>query len=549
MFGFFGPKLPDWAKGSGHDGRSLARLWTALEQHVAAARGMSRRRDRWLDVRTQEGRDASVDVGALAFRISPALEATWPALLEVLLSAEVPSERIIARRRSQAEAFLRAHITRLRAAEKSNTGFDSLFRTRVRPDAVRYPAPLDDLVQIAEPIAPGLVQVLEYALPEAIPFVLKDHAVAGNPREILEIGRANSKHDKVQVGVERYGRSSFVRVRSDDAAASARFAILESLGPLPPQGAFVAVPTERDLFFHAIVDQGALDGLEGLAIEARLAWSDASEGHVSPEVYWLSGSWVRNLQLLWKSIGPEPFTITAHRSELEEALSGVPSVAAPPPRRVAPDELSACRPVFKTKRGTFDAGTAFVLSAPELPYDVGLTCLHVLGPAGGFPMQLTPDLFHLVTNVGLRDRFTSKKLSNDGSMLQVSAAIPHDPRNDLAAFRVFRPHAASVYRLAAKDAEPGDPVFLIGKLAESPPDQQAHPGMVAARGPDGNLVLTFETALSFRGASGAPVVDEAGDVVGMVVAAFGEGGRGPVGLLPASRLRELLRVELPGWNG
>ncbi len=568
MFEFiFGPKLPDWAAGSGHKGRTLERLWRAVEQHVIAAKGQSKRRERWLDVRTADGRDVSIDMEQLAYRHAPSLEKSWPTLVEIHLASSVPSARVTADRLALAEEFLRARISQIRAAAKDPEKLAALYRTRVRPEADVYPAPLKELAQVSAPFAPGLVQILEYGLPEAIPFVHAAHLPA-DTHDLLERGAENALLDPVQISEERLGDASFTKLRSRDGAASARLLRLEMLGPIPPRGAFVAAPTEGELFFHAIEDQSAWEGLRGVALATHQAWWKPVGRRLLDDVFWLRGGQLLPLHLLWRSVGAEPFVISAHEDELRAALADLPApgqrsqraayAAASPSPPAAPDQPRAAappasyRPVFKTKRGTFDAGTAFVIAAPDRDYDLGITCQHLLGPAGGLPFQLdTSDISQLVTKVTLREHGTKKGVTQQGSILSMRTTSAADPLLDLVVVHVFRPHEAHGFRLAEHDAKVGDTVCLIGKVREgAPPEQRLHFGAVAAISPEGLPAVVFdEPDVLYGGTSGAPVVNADGAVVGMAVRAYGEGGRGPVGLLPVGRLRALLRLELPGWQG
>jgi Trypsin-like peptidase domain len=563
----FGPKLPDWAARSGHKGRTLERLWRAVEQHVVAAKGQSKRREQWLDVRTADGRDVSIDMAKLAYRHAPTLEKSWPVLVEISLASTVPSARVSADRLALAEEFLRARISQIRAAAKDPEKLAALYRTRVRPETSVFPAPLKELAQVAAPFAPGLVQILEYGLLEAIPFV-HGADLAADASALLQRGVENALLDPVKTSEERLGEASFIKLQSRDAAASARLLRLEMLGPIPPRGAFVAAPIEGELYFHAIEDQSAWEGLRGVALATHQAWWKPKGPRLLDDVFWYRGGQLLPLNLLWRSVGAEPFVVSAHEAELHAALADLPAPAprsqrpapaeAPPSSTAAPDqprapiEPTSYRPVFKTKRGTFDAGTAFVLACPGRDYDLGITCQHLLGPAGGLPFQLDArEIAQLVTKVTLREHGTKRGVTRQGTILSPAAADAADPLLDLVAIHVFRPHEAHVFRLAERDAQVGDEVSLIGKVREgAPPEQRRHVGMIAAVGDAGIPVVIFEGEdVLYGGTSGAPVVNADGAVVGMVVRAFGEGGRGPVGILPVERLRALLRPEIPGWQG
>jgi hypothetical protein len=68
----------------------------------------------------------------------------------------------------------------------------------------------------------------------------------------------------------------------------------------------------------------------------------------------------------------------------QAAVKAAPKSAAPQ----VPDNF-ILTPQFETSTGVFQAGTAFVIKLPNLKRPVVLTAIHLFGPAGGLPNQLS----------------------------------------------------------------------------------------------------------------------------------------------------------------
>lgn len=204
------------------------------------------------------------------------------------------------------------------------------------------------------------------------------------------------------------------------------------------------------------------------------------------------------------------------------ALSA-PSCAQPaPPTGV---ERSICRPTFQVDGQALEAGTAFLL-------DVGgpsrrtllVSAYHLFGPNGGLPAQVPWDELHEratgVTCVPL----TGGDAWHGGRAVTISDAHPLFPLplRDIAAFEMgAAPSTKTLPRLKLANAAPkrGDSVWLVAQVVEgAAPTQLTHHGVVTYAGADALQYKLDNASLSIRATSGAPVVDAAGDVVGINLA-------------------------------
>lgn len=236
-------------------------------------------------------------------------------------------------------------------------------------------------------------------------------------------------------------------------------------------------------------------------------------------------------------------------------LSALFAFAAEPPAPPAPvvPVGFVARPGFVTTAGTrYEAGTAFFV-------DVGsdrvlLTSLHLFGPGGGMPTQLTSaQLPTSVKEVQLKEAFTGKAMAPLGPPDAVAGAYPMDKdgAGDVVVVRIPRSLVSADLQLsaaepfAAANAKRGDWVWVAGPVVDGPEkDQPLHRGRVV-QCEQGWLILVFDTAgLDLTATAGAPVLDKDGKIVGIL-----QGGGADQGYLfgsasPVDNIRPLVEADL-----
>ncbi len=207
---------------------------------------------------------------------------------------------------------------------------------------------------------------------------------------------------------------------------------------------------------------------------------------------------------------------------LSTGAAAAPAPEAPPVR-----EGFCLRPHFELKgHDPTDAGIAFPLRVDDRI--VVVTAFDLFGPNGGLAEQVpAAKLSEVVKGVDLRDAFTSRPVTKLGPPLPLADAEPmgQTAAHDIAVFPAAAPDEMAAIagqpvlrpaKLAAADPAVGDPIWVVapqvGAAADAP---RAIPATVAAV-EDGWLFYTFAADhVDLTGTAGAPVVDAAGDVVGM----------------------------------
>ena len=91
---------------------------------------------------------------------------------------------------------------------------------------------------------------------------------------------------------------------------------------------------------------------------------------------------------------------------------------------------AAIRPRVSTPRGIWSAGLGFAIAVPRTPADTFVSCLHLLGPAGGLPAQVSPEAF-FVDPVPLVDAYTDRPLTVATGVLSIPRASADTPWFDV----------------------------------------------------------------------------------------------------------------------
>lgn len=190
---------------------------------------------------------------------------------------------------------VRAYVARLVRIQEDPEPFDLLTHDEVLARTyLRVVAAGDPPSWIpGREFAPGLVEVLNLDLPEAVLFFNDDHVARFGPAEDLRrAGLANLRQlrpDQHEV-LAQSGGTVHVLLGDSMFTASTMLLLPEVVGrydapPDPDLGVFVAVPNRNQLDFHALRGEDALASLKLLVGFAAAGYQDAV-GALTPEVYW-----------------------------------------------------------------------------------------------------------------------------------------------------------------------------------------------------------------------------------------------------------------------
>ena len=214
-----------------------------------------------------------------------------------------------------------------------------------------------------------------------------------------------------------------------------------------------------------------------------------------------------------------------HRSMLGLLLliAGAAAVAEPPKGVVD----TICRPTFELKDQPLSAGTAFLMeTGVEKQPVVLVTAHHLLGPMGGLPSELAWNEVPKAVK-----RATCKSINNAAqTWVGLPLAIPgaasfnnqtKDGLRDIALLTLQGKATVKPLKLAATQPKVGDPVWLVAQLVSGAPKEKLLFKARVARVQD--LALNYlledpEGTFDLRATSGAPVVNERGEVVAINIA-------------------------------
>lgn len=220
------------------------------------------------------------------------------------------------------------------------------------------------------------------------------------------------------------------------------------------------------------------------------------------------------------------------------------AVQAAPPAAV---QNAICRPVFNVDGAVLGAGTAFVVDmrGPQ-PRALLVTALHLFGPAGGLATQIPAAEMARRATAAACTALAVDATWRAGPALTIPGAQPmgEGALRDAAAFVLDAHGAPPPYhlKLAAIAPKAGDHVWLLAQVADgAPPNQLLHRAVVRQTGADVLQYAFDNVKLGLQATSGAPVLNDDGDVVGMHLG----GGELPGKLIGAAdnlaAVRSLLR--------
>ncbi|MCR5121946.1 MAG: serine protease [Ruminococcus sp.] len=174
--------------------------------------------------------------------------------------------------------------------------------------------------------------------------------------------------------------------------------------------------------------------------------------------------------------------------------------------------------------GDFDSGTAFVMDSAAHGQKLLVTAVHFLwndedtGFTGeDIPGYVTGGVIEYVKTF----EPTGASLKN-ALVIKDARPVP-DIDKDVAAFTVYGGKKLNSLKLSTHPVEFGDKLYLLANLWDT---DDVHENCVyevtAVMDKDGELIMTLDPRWGCMGASGGPVVNEYGEVVGILMAGGGE---------------------------
>jgi len=202
----------------------------------------------------------------------------------------------------------------------------------------------------------------------------------------------------------------------------------------------------------------------------------------------------------------------------------------------------ALRPIFAQRGGDpYSAGTAVAVRLKPGAAPILLTAQHLFGPAGGLDEQLAPGKVNeKITGVSLMPIAGGKPVASARGSLRKSGSPPDESGNDVsgdvAAFRLAPKSRINALDLATGNPSIGQWVWLVGDVVDHEPQKQRlFPGRVLIAS-DKQTLVTFTERFNLQAFSGAPLINEQKQVVGLLIA--GTEGAGIIN--PAGSIRKRL---------
>jgi hypothetical protein len=198
------------------------------------------------------------------------------------------------------------------------------------------------------------------------------------------------------------------------------------------------------------------------------------------------------------------------------AATPAPKTDANPPIPPFPKGFVG-HPIFQTTAGVQGGGTAFLARAPGDSRAFILTVHHLLGPDGGFRVLISHEQVpSFVQRIALGGLFGPSKSHPVEGCFVPSQGTLDDPLFEMAAFKAPDAVDEDVVELEKSPPLPGARVWVIGHVRGGVPEGELiHPARVTAF-PGPWLWAEFDNPnIITNGASGAPVIDADGRVVGI----------------------------------
>lgn len=203
------------------------------------------------------------------------------------------------------------------------------------------------------------------------------------------------------------------------------------------------------------------------------------------------------------------------------------------------------RPSFQTSEGFKEGGTACIIEVPEYERYLLLTVHHLFGPMGGFETAYAwNDMRALVQQVNATSPADLSLVVSTREVLQIPGAAVFDGQNvsrDLAVFPLPEKPKVPAFQLAPLPPAVDDQVWLMAFSAGGAgAGGMFHRARVRQVGASAVVLQFNRPELDLTGASGAPVIDDARMLVGLLVATAQQGGRVYGFVIPAGEIHRLI---------
>lgn len=180
------------------------------------------------------------------------------------------------------------------------------------------------------------------------------------------------------------------------------------------------------------------------------------------------------------------------------------------------DLMSAFKPTFSSTEGEQKAGTAFVVEYNSKYYAV--TAHHLFSEAGGFSREYSwKELQSLVESVSIQNLSNEKIKYSTGKAISIEGAKSvsnWSGKNDIAVFKLDKTPSKSL-KFSTNMPKIGEIVWLYGLVYNRPSDQLLHKAIVVEYDKNWISYQFSDSGLILNGTSGAAILNNSGEVVGI----------------------------------
>lgn len=174
-------------------------------------------------------------------------------------------------------------------------------------------------------------------------------------------------------------------------------------------------------------------------------------------------------------------------------------------------------PEFRTTEGSRSAGTASLVKIAGSFQAYFVTVRHLLGPAGGFAQQVSQEQVpNFVSSISLTQLWGGAHTYNVQGLSVQKTTDENDPLFEIAAFKASDANSDDAVTISPTLPSVGSPIWIIAHVRGGVPQgQYMHPAKVTDSGQKW-LVCEFDNPqIITNGASGAPVINSEGQLVGV----------------------------------
>ncbi len=202
-------------------------------------------------------------------------------------------------------------------------------------------------------------------------------------------------------------------------------------------------------------------------------------------------------------------------------------------------------PEFHTSAGVQTAGTAFLARRAGDSQIYLLTVRHLLGPDGGFATEVAAEQVPaFVQRIRMQPLWGGSRLYTVKGLKVPATADGKAAVADLAIFKAGSAAAADTAPLAEQRPAVGEPVWVIGHVRGGvAPGTLIHRTTVSAFRNDWLVCEFANSEIVTNGASGAPVINAQGQVVGIYSGHSKQAGKQFAFVIPSETVLRILRDE------